>query len=50
MQGEAKENADDGKDGPNKSDGKVVSLENNDQPVEEHAQGVDQSISRVSCL
>lgn len=47
-QGEPTEKVDD--DDIHKSDDKVVSLGHDDEPVEEHAQGVDQSISEVNCL
>ncbi|XP_061372392.1 uncharacterized protein LOC133314875 [Gastrolobium bilobum] len=43
-EGEPKEKVDgDGKDGTHKSGDKVVSLGHSDEPIEEHARGVDQS-------
>lgn len=39
------------KESPHKQDDKVVvSLEHGDELVQEHAQGVDQSIIEVNCL
>ncbi|QHO56876.1 hypothetical protein HN51_011562 [Arachis hypogaea] len=47
---EVKENADDGEGGTCKQNGKVVSMENNDQPDEECVNGVEQSIVGCSVI